>query len=434
MKLMSPILAVLAAAPVAAQDHVSIANEVYDQVVFLRGLELRRLPRKEMPELPGLHRVLERSVFPGSARERQVLQYMLETTTLVRPRQNVRRHAAQVLARQCYGFYDAETDTIWLNRNSKKWGDFVVRMLMVGPLAQAIDEQYFGVSKLSAKRRGNHDALFAIGALREGAAAGMAQQWAVQERKKRTMPELVRVRKFEDARNRTCFESTRYFSSRMAMGLMGLHFLTQGKGSAALMPHIPVGFARNAERAYKDPPRSSEQILHPEKYWDRRDPPVELTDPRDFESRLARRFALEILRRDTLGEFYCAILARPSFSRIRPEQMRKLVTTPRYWTLPAGEGWGGDQLFVVEKNGKRGITWITWWDSEKDASEFHQAYFRQRGRRARFQRRQDGRLVVFGYGCMADYTAAVLNLVRAHARPRKGKAPFDFTGAHASPK
>ena len=76
------------------------------------------------------------------------------------------------------------------------------------------------------------------------------------------------------------------------------------------------------------------------------------------------------MHQDTLGEFHCAILTSPLIPRVRPESMRRLVTTPRYWTGPASEGWGGDQVFVLDDGGKQGIAWLTWWDSEKDANAF----------------------------------------------------------------
>ncbi len=100
------------------------------------------------------------------------------------------------------------------------------------------------------------------------------------------------------------------------------------------------------------PPRSMEQVLHPEKYLDRVDEPLDVALPEieraqpDFEG--------------ILGEFLIRVLLRGG---------------------PAGEsaaaaaaGWGGDRYAVLgDGSGSYRLVWRSVWDSESDAREFRDA-------------------------------------------------------------
>jgi hypothetical protein len=105
-----------------------------------------------------------------------------------------------------------------------------------------------------------------------------------------------------------------------------------------------------------DPPRSTEQILHPEKWHTRRDDPVGLRFP-DLAAELpGYRKAAE----GEMGELGLRILFRQDLkSRERADA--------------AAAGWGGDRFAVYEKEGGRLIVWITEWDTAADAGEFRSA-------------------------------------------------------------
>jgi hypothetical protein len=111
------------------------------------------------------------------------------------------------------------------------------------------------------------------------------------------------------------------------------------------------------DRAFtQDPPRSSEQILHPEKWHTQRDDPIVLPWP-DLTRELpgARKLA-----EGQLGELGIWILLREA---TRDREAANAAET-------AAAGWGGDRFAVYEKDGRRLLAWITEWDSETDAGEF----------------------------------------------------------------
>jgi hypothetical protein len=106
-----------------------------------------------------------------------------------------------------------------------------------------------------------------------------------------------------------------------------------------------------------DPPRSSEQILHPEKWHGRRDDPVVVEWP-DLSRALPAGFAKAA--EGEMGELAISILLREG-----------LKSEAR--AAAAAAGWGGDRFAIYEKDGRRLLAWITEWDSAADADELASA-------------------------------------------------------------
>jgi hypothetical protein len=137
------------------------------------------------------------------------------------------------------------------------------------------------------------------------------------------------------------------------------------------------GWARVA-RLYRDPPRSTEQVLHPiEKLLDGRDPPiiVQLPAPGPFAT-VVPGVASEPLLQQTVGEL----------------DWRCYFKT---WNDPdpdaAASGWGGGLLTVWDRDGKPLAATATRWDTTADAEKFANAYRRSLARRfPRARRATDG--------------------------------------------
>ncbi len=125
-----------------------------------------------------------------------------------------------------------------------------------------------------------------------------------------------------------------------------------------------------------DPPRSSEQILHPEKWHGRRDDPILLRWP-DLAP------VLPGWRKVSSGETGEATL----------QSLLRLAVRDRGKADAAAAGWGGDRFEVYERQGRRVLVWWTEWDSETDAAEF-QAAARGLGRGWRVEALSSRRVMV----------------------------------------
>ncbi len=103
---------------------------------------------------------------------------------------------------------------------------------------------------------------------------------------------------------------------------------------------------------YRDPPRSTSQILHPEKYlggWK----PISLDPPKTPSS-------CSLRLRDTLGEFFIRQMIR---AHLDPSTANR-----------SAEGWLGDVVQICEKDDIYILQWKIAWESEEDMWEFLQAF------------------------------------------------------------
>jgi len=114
------------------------------------------------------------------------------------------------------------------------------------------------------------------------------------------------------------------------------------------------------EAAYRRPPVSTEQALHPDKY-DADEKPIGI-DPAPLDDFLAGK-EYKAIYRTTLGELGVALTLETHF--------------PREDLTSVSEGWGGDHFAVYEKDGAPPlVVWITEWDTPEDAVEFQAQAFR----------------------------------------------------------
>jgi hypothetical protein len=106
------------------------------------------------------------------------------------------------------------------------------------------------------------------------------------------------------------------------------------------------------DQVYRDPPLSTEQILHPEKYREQPDYPMSI----DL-GPLAPGDGWKEAGRNVLGELQLTILLK------------------KHGGKKAAAGWDGDRYAVFEgAKGKLGLVWLSTWDSEDDAREFLRGY------------------------------------------------------------
>ena len=111
---------------------------------------------------------------------------------------------------------------------------------------------------------------------------------------------------------------------------------------------------KSLNEAYENPPQSTEQILHPEKYRAQPDPPTTI----DL-GRLEPGEGWAEVGRNVIGEMQLGVLLR------------------RHGGKPIAAGWDGDRFAVFDnKDGKLAVVWLTTWDTEDDARDFARQYTR----------------------------------------------------------
>ena len=129
-------------------------------------------------------------------------------------------------------------------------------------------------------------------------------------------------------------------------------------GQAFILPMQTAGGWAAVDAVYEDLPRSTEQILHPDKYRDGEEP-VDVQLPATLAPDMGEGWT--VAAQDTFGEFQLGVWLRESGMRASDASA-------------AAAGWGGDRLAVLNgPDGAWAVVMRSTWDSDADADAFQQA-------------------------------------------------------------
>lgn len=417
-----------------------MAVEVQAEVEKLRGWKFKAPVKIDVYGPAQLRAYIERRLFDemygGGRLERT--EAFLRTVGLIPPACNLRQTTLDVLLNQVGGFYDPQTRTFhMLQRDAVDYGPLLNRTLIAHELTHALDDQYVDLHPLAFDPSLSEDAAIATGSVIEGSATALMTRYMMREMEsgRYDAAQLAEVAAREIERAEPLRRAPPYFSALMAQYVCGMYFVFRGDLSAL---GGQAGEAENVLAALRDPPRSSEQILHPEKYWRAglRDEPVLVDDAQVVA--LLETPGRKVLHINTVGELLCALLAT--------DEGRELNMTaagsPAYWTNGSASGWGGDRFFLLgelpadrsadSRSADRGGgtlpgetkgLWITAWDTPEDCDEFVEDYLRERDLPGRLVARFAPRAAVFGYGFAQDeFDGLIARLKGASLRFRQGGA------------
>jgi hypothetical protein len=232
----------------------------------------------------------------------------------------------------------------------------VARIILAHELTHALDDQLFGLDDELEVVEDNSDAEWAYYAVIEGSGTAVMDLWTMKNIKSldpSTVKELASmgVDELKDA------------PPFLWRPLLGAY--TQGEQFLKERPE-ELDLPAATRRAFEAPPRSSEELLHPKKYWD----PDERDEPKPVHfDRSALPKGWDVRDEDTLGELGLGMVVEPLKSRHGLDGMLA-VATARYPSREV-QGWGGDRYDLLGRGEQdRLLLLATVWDTEKDAVEF----------------------------------------------------------------
>lgn len=276
----------------------------------------------------------------------------------------------EVLVTQIGGFYDPTTRAFYMiEREEIQYGPVVDRVMIAHELTHALDDQYVNLDSLLFARTRTEDGEFVLSSVVEGSATALMTTYVMQLQVggELEQDDLTDIMASEEERSRVFLEAPPYFQTLIATYSLGMLFLLEGNMGAIMAGGEKVG--KKFLAAISDFPQSSEQILHPEKYWgEERDPPVVVDDA--SVTALLEAQGWSTLGMNTAGEIYMGVVTTPSDRAFKA----MAAATPAYWTNDASMGWGGDRFFVLEREGSEAGVWITAWDTPGDRDEFVGGY------------------------------------------------------------
>lgn len=324
-----------------------------------RGLALKRKIAVELVdrETARRHLVVEmqRSLPPEKLR---VQERLLKKLGAIPRDMDLGALLLELLSEQVAGYYDPETKLLRLVDPSEGVGvamraienllqkDLTGEFLLAHEATHAIDDQHFDLKRFG-EVSGNTDAQAARTAYAEGVAMLTAFHTTLGLRMRRVAfhvaGELSLTEEPASVLNRTPAIIKRELLFPYVEGMRFASAVYQSGGTRAL------------DEAYRDPPESSEQVLHPEKYLGSvRDRPVPVTVATD----LSALRSLQRVDEDTMGEHGILALFEEPLGYVAASK--------------AAAGWGGDRYVVYEDAASQdvGLYWRTIWDTPRDRDEF----------------------------------------------------------------
>ena len=289
---------------------------------------------------------------------------------LLRPDLDVRSLLLRLMGEQIVGYYDVEQHRLVVRDDvMRAFGgadDQAVdlteaRVVLVHELVHALQDQHLGLSATMHDER-DSDEENAFHALVEGDATLAMIAFAFQQQAV-PLSELTRnpaqVQRLSELVQSSPLAGTELGGAPAIVRVPLLSAYVDGLTFAANL-HGDGGWGR-VNRAHADPPASSEQVLHPERFV-RRDAPIRLRLD-GAKSALGEGYAL--LHEDTLGELELSVY----FGQTGDERAAQR----------AAEGWGGDRLYAYRATDKTvAILWLAVFDDENEAKEATEAAARIR--------------------------------------------------------
>jgi hypothetical protein len=333
-------------------DVASSGKEVKSAKLYgieTRTSEVRGLPLKDpvkfvaLPEVALRHQLLEEFSKESPDEELDADQKLLVALGLFPEDKNLQTVLTDVYTEQIAGAYDTEMKkiTIVAGKNTNSATD---ELTMSHETTHALQDQNFGLDKSPLDNK-DYNGL-AVTSLIEGDAT---LTMVLYGRKYMTAGQLQEVGNQEVSTHELDTAPTYIRESVLFPYDAGTTFAQQ---------LYSWGGEQAVDKALTDPPLSTEQILHPRKYFGGRDNPVPVP-LEDISASLGKGW--KKINDDCLGEFDMEVWFREH--------------TVQATATRVSEGWGGNTIQYYQGPGKEYVVVIdTVWDSEGNAREFFDDY------------------------------------------------------------
>ena len=359
-------------------------SDIRKQVETLRGKKfLHEVPvfnvsEKELRATSA--RDLEKD-FPGA--ELHHYEELLAWLDLVPPGTGLKAAYAQFFAEELAGLYDPETQEMSIpfsasdtnstkTATAKKVQDIpgIDKVVLAHEFTHALEDQYWPLDDPK-----DHDRTTSTD-------RGTAHSFVAEGSASRQMIEAIPAQSAGDAPN-LYFLLWNVLHSPAGECILNYALKTEWKGADTLVEGVPESVCRTEamsysfgysfcaevmrkwgldglDYVYEHPAVSSEQIMHPRKYWEWRDFPVQIDVPNTLPGDWKQ------ISIDSLGEAGVAVLFGCQFNNLNHG-------------LDLARGWDGDHAALFEDSGGgRLLLWGSSWDSTNAAARFINACIREK--------------------------------------------------------
>ena len=261
----------------------------------------------------------------------------------IEPGTDLKEVFADLYAGSVVGYYDTDTGEMFVLSDGDK-PDPAAKHTLAHEIVHALQDQTFDLDAFLPEDEENGDLARAKVALVEGDAVLAAAEYL------RTHLTRSEIRQVYSSGGGTDL-------SEIPRALIELLVFPYREGAGFVTVVHGDGGWESVDAAYSDPPLSTEQILHPDKYFEGEEP-VTVRLPA-LASALGGGW--EVVDEGVLGEFVISLYLENRLPRLRAAN--------------AAEFWGGDAYALVrnEELDESALVSLSVWDSVEDAQDFFDA-------------------------------------------------------------
>ncbi|CAN5849234.1 hypothetical protein BH20CHL2_BH20CHL2_12960 [soil metagenome] len=336
---------------VAMQDNTQNYDDITEEVSALRGLEILEpvvvTPMNREQLGAELEASLEEDYPPDEryADERELIAF-----GLMDPEVDLGQLIVELYTEQVAGYYDPESSEMVVVQDGPLGDSFTAseHVTYAHEVVHALQDQHFDLDAGVLERENlSDDQSLAITALIEGDATLSELQYLLER------PDLLNA--FLSEIGDTDFDSATLDNAPPL--IVETLLFPYDAGYLFVEVIYDDGGWEAVNAAFADPPQSTEQILHPEKYLVREEP--DEVDVADFTPLLGDNWV--VFDMNTFGEYQVRVILEQS--SISDDQAAE-----------AAAGWGGDTYVVAGTDTEDAIHWVSTWDTDADALQFAQAF------------------------------------------------------------
>jgi chorismate mutase len=313
--------------------------------------ELRGLPFKNPVNYKIIDRAELRRVLVGKVKEQYTEQEMrdysrtLSAVGLVPEGTDLLNVLVSLYNEQVAAFYVPEEHALYTFKDLV-FSSNLDKMLLSHELTHALQDQNFDLLKYPLKVKTNDDLALATSALIEGDATVLMTRWYVENvDPSKMLGDLGAMFSQNTAKLR---EAPAYLREMLVFPYQ--------EGQQFAMALYSSGGTPAIDTAFRNPPTTTKDILHPDRFLHQRATP-EHPDLPKLEAADWR-----LIGNNTLGEFGTRFVLEQGMGVYDAHVM--------------AEGWNGDRYQVYERgtNGPTAFVWATAWETDPQATEFEAAY------------------------------------------------------------
>ena len=331
---------------------VSTTAAILKETSELRELSILKAVKSGAQSRADIERMIIKNLDSDTTpEEMHAAEMVLRAFGLAPQNFSYRPFLVKLLTEQVAGYYDPKAQQFYLADWIELEGQ---KPVMAHELTHALQDQHFNLKRFENWPKGDSDAEVAAHALIEGdATLAMTLYMA-----KNPLVALAFIRSSQE------IESEQFKRAPRALRESLLFPYTEGSAWATQL--YKRGGWEMVSQAFNKLPQSTEQILHPEKYF-AYEAPQKVTLP-EFKSLLGPSW--KRIDYDVNGEW--------GFYLVLDEFLNNSSESKR-----ASAGWGGDRfaLYETTKAGETFIAQLTTWDTPLDAKEFFDAYAKRTPKR-----------------------------------------------------